>query len=50
MLNAGQGKRISMYQTYFLFVPLFSKPLNKANFIIYEKLSRVVVGFRFEEK
>ena len=32
MLNAGQGKRISIYQSYFVFVPLFSKP--KANYII----------------
>ena len=27
MLNAGQDKRISIYQTYFVFVPLFSKPI-----------------------
>ena len=53
MLNAEQDKRISIYQTYFVFVPLFSKPIfNKANYIIYEKLSRVfsVAGFRFKEK
>ena len=53
MLNAGQDKRISIYQTYFVFVPPFSKPIfNKANYIIYEKLSRVfsVARFRFKEK
>ena len=27
MLNAEQDKRISVYQTHFLFVPLFSKPI-----------------------
>ena len=26
-LNAGQHKRISIYQTFFVFVPLFSKPI-----------------------
>ena len=37
MLNAGQDKRITIYQTYFVFVPLFSKPIfNQANYIIYE--------------
>ena len=48
MLNSGQDKRISIYQTYFV----FENHLNKANYIIYEKLSRVfnVAGFRFEEK
>ena len=53
MLNAGHDKRISVYQTYFVFVPLvFQTYLNKANYIIYEKLSRVfsVVGFRLEKK
>ena len=54
MMNAGQDKRISIYQTYFVFVPLFAKPiyLNKGNYVIYEKLSRVfsVARFRFEEK
>ena len=52
MLNAGQDKRISIYQTYFVFVPLLETYLNKANDIIYEKLSRVfsVLGFRFKEK
>ena len=48
MLNSGQDKRISIYQTYFV----FETHLNKATYIIYEKLSRVfnVAGFRFEEK
>ena len=53
MLNAGHDKRISIYQTYFVFVPLvFETYLNKGNYIIYEKLSRVfsVVGFRFQEQ
>ena len=27
MLNAGQDSRISIYQTYFVFDPLFSKPI-----------------------
>ena len=27
MLNVGQDKRTSIYQTYFVFVPLFSKPI-----------------------
>ena len=27
MLNAEQDKRISIYQTYFVFVPLFAKPI-----------------------
>ena len=27
MLNAGQGGRTSIHQTYFAFVPLFSKPI-----------------------
>ena len=27
MLNVRQDKRISIYQTYFVFVPLFSKPI-----------------------
>ena len=35
MLNAGQDNRISIYQTYFVFVPLF--------LIIYEKLARVFI-------
>ena len=38
MLNAGQDKRISIYQTYSLFVPLFSKPKIILYFIIYETL------------
>ena len=52
MLNVGQDKRISIYQTYFVCPSLFETYLNKANYIIYEKLSRVlsVAGFRFEEK
>ena len=36
MLNAGQDKRISIYQTYSVFVPLFSKPKIILYFIIYE--------------
>ena len=27
VLNAGQDKRISIYQTYFVFVPIFSKSI-----------------------
>ena len=36
MLNAGQDNRISIYQTYSVFVPLFSKPKIILYFIIYE--------------
>ena len=53
MLNVGQDKRISIYQTHFVFVPLFSKSIvTRQIYIIYEKLSRVfsVAGFCFEEK
>ena len=54
MLNVGQDKRISIYQTHFVFVPLFSKSIvtRQIYYIIYEKLSRVfsVAGFCFEEK
>ena len=35
MLNAGQDKRISIYQTYSVFVPLFSKPKIILYFIIF---------------
>ena len=31
MLNAGQDKRTSIHQTYFVFVPLFSKPIEAKN-------------------
>jgi len=48
------GVRTSIYQTYFVFVPLFTKKTLKikAKYSIYEKLSRVfrVAGSRFEEK
>ena len=27
MLNAGQDEKTSVYQTYFVFAPLFSKPI-----------------------
>ena len=53
MLNAGQDKRISIYQTYFVFVPLFSKSiLTKQIISSTKKISRVfsVAGFRFGEK
>ena len=55
MLSAGPDKRlISIYQTYLSCIcpSLFEIYLNKANYITYEKLSRVfsVAGFRFEEK
>ena len=53
MLTVGQDKRISFYQTYFVFVPLFSKPILTRQIILSTKNSpRVfsVAGFRFEEK
>ena len=40
MLNAGQGKRISIYQTYFVFVPLFSKPILTRQIILSTKNSQ----------
>ena len=44
--------KIKEFPSYFVFVPLLETYLNKANDIIYEKLSRVfsVSGFRFKEK
>ena len=39
MLNAGQDKRISIYQTYFVFVPLFSKPILTRQIILSKKNS-----------
>ena len=52
MLNAEQDKRISIYQTYSVFVTLFSKPIKEGKLYYLRKLSRVfsVAGFRFEEK
>ena len=40
MLNAGQDIRISIYQTYFLFVPLFSKPILTIQIILSTKNSQ----------
>ena len=42
MLNAGQDKRISSYQTnnYFVFVPLFSKPIFTRLIILSRKNSQ----------
>jgi len=40
MLNAGQDKRISIYQTYFEFVPLFSKPILTWQIILSTKNSQ----------
>ena len=37
MLNVGQDKRISIYQTYFVFVPLFSKPILTGQIILSTK-------------
>ena len=34
MLNKGQNKRLSIYQTYFVFVPLFSKPILTTQIIL----------------
>ena len=40
MLNAEQDKIISFFQTYFVFVPLFSQPiLTRHKLYFYEKLS-----------
>ena len=39
MMNAGQDKRISTYQTYlYLSLSFRNLYLNKGNYIIYEKL------------
>ena len=35
MLNAGQDKRMSIYQTCFVFVPLFWKPILTRQIILY---------------
>ena len=40
MLNAGRDKRISIYQTYFVFVPLFSKPILTRENILSTKNSQ----------
>ena len=40
MLNAGQDKRISIYQTYSVFVPLFSKPILTRQNILSTKNSQ----------
>ena len=37
MLNVGQDKRISVYQTYFVFVSLFSKPILTRQIILSTK-------------
>ena len=52
MLNARQDKRISIYQTFFVFILLFSKPILTRHIILSTKHSRVfsVAGFRFEDK
>ena len=52
MLNAGQDLKNFIHQIYSVFVPFFSKPINKAKYSIYEKLSTVfsVACFRSEEK
>ena len=39
MLNARQDKRISIYQTYFVFVPLFSKSILTRQIILSTKNS-----------
>ena len=40
MLNAGQDSRISIYQTYFVFDPLFSKPILTKQIILSMKNSQ----------
>ena len=40
MLNAGQDKRIAVYQTYFVFVPLFSKTILTRQIILSTKNSQ----------
>ena len=40
MLNTRQGKRISIYQTYFVFVPLFPKPILTRQIILSTKNSQ----------
>ena len=43
MLNAGQGGRTSIHQTYFAVVPLFSKPILTRQNIASTKNSQVSV-------
>ena len=40
MMNAGQDKRISIYQTYFVFVPLFAKPILTREIMLSTKNSQ----------
>ena len=40
MLNAGKDKIIFIYQTYFVFVPLFSKPIFTRQIILSTKNSQ----------
>ena len=40
MLNVGQDKRISIYQTHFVFVPLFSKSIVTRQIILSTKNSQ----------
>ena len=39
-LNEGQDKRISVYESYFVFVPLFSKPILTKQIILSMKNSQ----------
>ena len=39
-LNEGQDKRISVYETYFVFVPLFLKPILTKQIILSMKNSQ----------
>ena len=47
MLNAGQDKRVSIYQTHFVFVPLFSKPILTRQIILSTKNSQEFRKFPF---
>ena len=40
MLSEGQDKRISIYETYFVFVPLFSKPILTEQIVLSMKNSQ----------
>ena len=44
ILNAGKDKRISVYETYFVFVPLLSKPILTRQSILSRKNSQEFLG------
>ena len=49
MLNAGQDKRASIHQTYFVFVPFFSKPIITRQNIASKKNSQEFLASRVSD-